>query len=166
MKGVTREELVKNHIIDKKAKKFFRVVVPLLVIELLILAALVTVIIMMPNNRCKIEVNNKDAVFYVNDKKTNKFRMDVTEETTQCHYAVDVEILLPEGRDYKVSYTVSSSECIVYAVTDSSNVSNTYSLEVKGGVKTRILSGLILYSNKPIEKFNIKIDVVVSNVWL
>ena len=164
-KSSTSSTLNKTHMADKKVKKFFRIVVPILLIELVLLGALITYLILMPKNYCKISVNSDDAIIYVNNKKTDHFMMNISEDCKNCHYVVDIGILLPEGKDYLITYSVSSEECDIEVFTEVQKFGNYYSMEVKGGVKTVLLNGILLDFNKDVKEFNVKIEINVSILY-
>ena len=157
------ENLNENYIGNKKVKKFFKIATPILVVELLAIIALVTYLILLPKNFCKISVNNKDAVIYVNDKETKEFRFTKPkEEITFYHYDVDVSIKLPAGKTYSVSYTVSCDKYTVYTSTSALQLNNVYYLEVNGGEKTQLFSALTIKSDTLIKDFDVYINISVE----
>lgn len=157
------ENINENYIGNRKVKKFFKIATPILIIEFLAIIALGTYLILLPKNFCNISVNNKDAVIYVNDKETKRFRFtNPKEEQTFYYYDVDVSILLPAGKTYSVSYTVDSKDYTVYVATSATQQNKIYYVEVVGGEKTQLLSGLTFKSDTLIKDFDVNIDITVK----
>ena len=159
------ESMKETHYENKKVKKFFRVAIPVVILEILIVVALVTYLVLLPKSYCKISINHDDAIVYVNNKKTKRFRFDKPkQQTTFYHYPVDVCIDLPDGSDYLVTYTISCEDYEVFASTTATKQNNVYSLQVNNGEKTQIFSALTIKSSELLENFSIKVNIVVKNI--
>lgn len=158
-----QQENMKSHPGDKKVKKFFRFAVPVLILEVLIAAALIVYFVLLPKNFCYVSINNKDAVVYINDKETSKFRMKPPKESINFYYyAADVCVELPAGDDYIVVFTIECDKYRVDAATSAKLENKTYSMQVDGGVKTQILSGFTIVSSKLIKDFQVDIKINVQ----
>ena len=161
---VNLEEFAQEHIGKKKIKKFFRIATPILIIEILLAVALGVYLLILPKNYCKINVDNKDAIIYVNGKETNRFRFtNPKEKTNFYYYEVDVSIKFPAGKDYLITYTVECDDYIIYVSTSAPEKKKVYSLNVKGGKKTQLFSGLTLKSDTLIEDFDVFVNINVQS---
>lgn len=162
--SMSLEEIAQEHTGRKKIKKFFKIATPILIIEVILALALGVYLLILPKNYCKINVNHKDAIIYVNNKETNKFRFnDPKEETTFYYYEVNVDIKLPAGKDYLVSFVVESEDYEVFVSTNAEEKQKTYSLSVHGGIKTRLFSAITIKSDTLIKDFDVVVNINVQN---
>lgn len=150
---------------SKKVRKFLKVAIPILVAEIVAIIALVTYLILLPKNYCRISTNMKSAVVYVNDKKTDKFRFTVPKEKqTNYYFGVQISIYIPGDSTYLVTYTV---DCEKYhtSVSTSANVNHgVYTMQVEGGKRTALLTGITIKSDQLINNFDVDIDVNISKL--
>ena len=155
----------KNHVGERKVKKFFRITIPILVIEIIALIGVVTYLLMLPKNYCKISTNVKDAVVYVNDKQTKKFRMDNPKVKTDFYfYEVDVSIELPGDETYSVNYILKCDKYNISATTSANRTGNIYHMLIVGGEKTQIFSALTIKSTSLIKNFDVSIEIIAEKL--
>lgn len=156
-------EAFQEHLSQSKSKKFFRIALPILIIEILLIAGFGIYLILLPKNYCDVSVNRNDAIVYINDKETNTFRFDNPgENLLYYYYEVDIDILLPAGKTYNVSFSVDCDKYSVYLSTPAKHENGGYALQVIGGVKTNLLSSLTFRSESIIKDFNVKVDINVA----
>ena len=134
-------------------------------LEIVAAVSLLVYLILLPKNYCRFKVNSKDAVVYVNDKKTNKIRLSIPEEE-QTFYAFDfnVDLQLSGNANYLVRFVLTGGDNLVYATTTANKTGNTYLLECNGGGKHRLLTGICVQSDKPIKSFDVEVKIEVAKV--
>ena len=69
---------------------------------------------------------------------------------------------MPAGKKYNISFTVECDKYVVHVATTAFELKNIYSMEIQGGVKTKLFSALTIESNSLIENFKININVNVN----
>ena len=158
-------DTVKEHVGNRKVKKFFRITIPILLLEILAIIGLGVYLLLLPKNYCKVMVNVPGATVYVNNKSSNKFRLQTPDKATDYYfYEVDISVKLPGNEVYSVTYSVECDKCVVGATTTAVKNNDVYSMNIVGGEKTQILSALTLKSSKKIKNFNITIKVTAQKV--
>lgn len=158
-------DMMQNAKEDNKVRRFMYAAIPILIIEIALVIGMVVFLIALPKNYCRITTNNKEAVIYVNNKKTQKFRFTKPDFDSEIYYfGVDVCLELPEGENYIIKYNLTGDTCMAFAETEALNDGKTYSMQVQGGVKTKLLSGITVKSDNFIEKFNVKMDVIIEKI--
>lgn len=156
---------MKDFVGDRKAKKFFRIALPIIIVEILALIGLGIYIFRLPKNYCTITTNIKDAQIYVNDKKTTKFRISNPKEKTDIYfYDVDVSVLLPGNEAYNVTISVYCSKYNVSITTPASKINKDYTMVVVGGEKTQILSSITIKSKNLIKDFDVYIGITAEKL--
>ena len=145
---------------ERKIKKFFRRIAPILVVEILAIIILIGYLIFgLPKSYCEISCP-KGAVVYVNDKKANKFRLhEPKKENLFYYYEVDVSLFINGEGQYKVTFTLEINKYKVIAQTEATLHEGVYHLTVEGGVKTTILTDLIIKSDSLIRNYRVKLNI-------
>ena len=68
------EDVMSEHVSNRKVRKFFKFAVPVLVLEILVIIAISIYLIIVPKNFCNISTNVKNAVIYINEEKSKRFK--------------------------------------------------------------------------------------------
>lgn len=149
----------------RKVQKFFRITIPILIIEALAILGLGAYLLFLPKNYCKISCNIPEAVIYINNKETNKFRMETPQAQTEFYfYEVDVSIMLPGTETYEVAYVLNSDKYQVIPKTSATQVDNTYKMTIVGGEKTQLLSAITMKSPTLSKHFDVTIEITAIQV--
>lgn len=150
---------------DTKVRRFMWVAMPIIIIEIAAMIALIVFFIALPKDFCRISANSKDVEIYVNDKRTNKFRFKKpNQESRSYFFGVDVSVELPDGAEYIITYTISSDDCEVYPTTSATSLNGEYSIQVKGGERTKILTGINIVSSDYIDDFDVEIKINAEKI--
>ncbi len=158
-------ENIRNVTEDRKLKKFFRWAIPVLVLEVIVIAVMTVLYFMVPKNYCVVSVNMKEAVVYMNNKTTQKARLDNPKEKIKYfYYEIDLMLELPGDDDYSVTFDVGCDKYRVFIATTATKQDEKYTMIVTGGEKTQLLSGVTLVSNELIKNFEVKVTVNVEKI--
>lgn len=150
---------------DRKVRHFMWVAMPIIMIEIAAMIGLIVFFLALPKNFCRISSDSKDVEIYVNDKRTNKFRFKKPKEESRSYFfGVDVSVELPDGAEYIITYTITSDDCEAVPTTSATSLNGKYSLQVKGGVRTKILTGINVASSDYIEDFDVDIKINAEKV--
>lgn len=157
---IDQEENFKNTSKNNKANKILRILVPIIAVELILSIAMGLFLFFTSKNSCEIITNNKDAIIYVNNKQTTKFILnDLDQGSDGSYFDVCIEVLMPEGCDYKVEFYVEC-EHEVKIETQAVINDNVYIQHVDGGIKTELISRIGIMDN--IDKINLKIIINIE----
>ena len=132
---------------------------------LIAIVLLVTYLILLPKNECKITTNKKDAVVYINDKKTDKVKLKAPDNKEEYYfYDFDVFLVLPSGSEYEVVFVVTSNKYEVTPTTNATKSNSEYLLLLSGGEKTKIMSGVCIRADELITNFKIEVEITITKV--
>ena len=91
--------------------------------------------------------------------------MENAEETRLNYfYQVNVEIELPGSSTYLITYEIKCDKYSAYASTSATNNNGVYSMEVVGGKRTKLFSGITIISSEKVKSFNVDVDVTVKKI--
>ena len=162
-KDILANQDMSDHVGKRKIAKFFRIAIPIFVIEVVAIIVLVTYLLMLPKNYCKVSINMKDAVVYIDGKKSDEFRFNDPEKQAEHYlYKVDISVVLPGTDEYEVTFNVKCEKYLVHAATIANVKNGLYVMTVKGGEKTQLINAIAISSTEKIKNFevNVVIDVV------
>lgn len=156
---------IKNAVENRQVKKFFRIAGVILALEIVAVIALVTYFLILPKNYCKVTTNMKDAIIYINNKKTSKLRLENPDkELINYYYEFDLDVELPDNNEYLITFSVKCDKYITYVTTKAEKQNNKYVLSNNGNKKIEILTGITLISNEKINNFDVNIYLDIRNV--
>jgi len=157
--------MLETHKGDKKFKRFFRFAIPVLILEVLAAVGLIVFLAIIPRNSYVINTNYNNAIFYINDEKSNKIKLNTPKEyTTFNNYEFDVYLEIPEDGEFEVIYTIKCDKYVANAKTHLSSINGEYIFTVYGKTRTKIMSGVVIKSEERIKNFEVVVDVDIKKI--
>ena len=155
----------KEHLENKKIKKFFKTAAPILILEVVAIIGLVVYLLLLPKNYCKIHTNNSQVEVLVNNQKTNKFMFDEPEGNLKVYYySVDISLDLPDAGKYEIKFKIDCKKYMVQVNSKATANNGEYVMVTDGYSKVQLLDAIIIKSDSEIKNFDIDIYVNVAKI--